>query len=690
MSLPLIRLSMRWRGGCVPPPSRRPAAVTSVRGSLGSIGEDIIAGLVTLSSRNTSFYPHHNCRNCAFSYCYTHCNRFFRIRRLGFSDPVRVCSRCAIVIQAEEYKDRLLWRWCRVKSFLKGSLIPYKTNSTDRRVDKIKRCVDGAIYIAKITPFSASLGFVARSVEWIMQYGSSGLAGVLLRNDFVLAMESLRKIAGLENPANVMTLKDMSATIYYMLAINRGERGNDPDVEEASHEGMGEVEEEEIDEILQYAPFCCEIVYQEDHIQAQLLARHLGYDLLFVSPPSKPEEPAFMVFVSEVRMEVLIAIRGTRSVEDLVTDIRSIPIPFPPEFISPFPEIDPSYQLLSNLQEEARRVDAREEERYKQEAGSEEYEIIEEEVDGITFLTFQEEVDESSVHKKVRYEMSGKIVDEEEEGDEGEEMDSSSHSSNSAEISENGSDASTAILNEWLAVNMKSNFACGGMAKSATYLYRELSPCLHHFVEKGFNIRLCGHSLGGSVAALLTILLSMDHKEEEASRDERDPLIKCFSFSSPCCIDEETSKQFSHMIKTIILHDDVIPRISPVAIRYILQDLFKQKGTLVSNYLDADWRAIMKRAKNLWEPRWRNKLSYRIDQLKNNPTQNDLHEQESGKNERKKSTDDMVDVEDFNFDDIEVIEDEKLVGLFLPGEVFHIYRFSFSYSCHLDFILIEY
>ena len=97
--------------------------------------------------------------------------------------------------------------------------------------------------------------------------------------------------------------------------------------------------EEEWSSILKYAPFALDLVYLEDAVQAQLLGQHLGYQLLFSKASSKPEEPAFMVFVSMAKKEVLIAVRGTQSVEDVVTDIRSVPIPFPPSSISPLPPL---------------------------------------------------------------------------------------------------------------------------------------------------------------------------------------------------------------------------------------------------------------------------------------------------------------------------------------------------------------
>jgi hypothetical protein len=58
----------------------------------------------------------------------------------------------------------------------------------------------------------------------------SGLAGVLLRKDFIEAVETLKRISGIDHMFS-LSLHELTACIYYKLAIDRGLRGCDPEGE---------------------------------------------------------------------------------------------------------------------------------------------------------------------------------------------------------------------------------------------------------------------------------------------------------------------------------------------------------------------------------------------------------------------------------------------------------------------------
>ena len=91
--------------------------------------------------------------------------------------------------------DRVLWRTLRVRSYLSGDLIPYFQPVVDRTVDKALRIVEGALYMIKntlILNYPASVAISA--VDILRRYGMSGLAGVLMRKDFVDAVETLKRI----------------------------------------------------------------------------------------------------------------------------------------------------------------------------------------------------------------------------------------------------------------------------------------------------------------------------------------------------------------------------------------------------------------------------------------------------------------------------------------------------------------
>lgn len=58
--------------------------------------------------------------------------------------------------------------------------------------------------------------------------------GVLLRKDFIEAVDTLKSISGLEK-AFPLSLPELTACIYYLLLLNRGFRGDNPELEHRMH-----------------------------------------------------------------------------------------------------------------------------------------------------------------------------------------------------------------------------------------------------------------------------------------------------------------------------------------------------------------------------------------------------------------------------------------------------------------------
>lgn len=95
-----------------------------------------------------------------------------------------------------------------------------------------------------------------------------------------------------------------------------------------------------------------------------------------------------------------------------------------------------------------------------------------------------------------------------------------------------------------------------GMLRSARYVletlreYNILGDLTAMFPD--YNIVVCGHSLGAGVATLLTLLLKQTYES-----------IQCFSFSPPgCVISENGLKETNQHVFSIIVGDDIVPRMS--------------------------------------------------------------------------------------------------------------------------------
>lgn len=164
------------------------------------------------------------------------------------------------------------------------------------------------------------------------------------------------------------------------MAVERGLRGCMPDEEHNCHnpEICEEATNEDIQSALRFAPLALQAVYAETAVECQHIAHIQGWSMIFCEMVSQPEEPAFALFATDIdhyrkassrnqqneaneiprsmhglghsnqpkttkssnkhqiqyRKEVILAIRGTNSIHDIVTDIRADPISFPPSTAS--------------------------------------------------------------------------------------------------------------------------------------------------------------------------------------------------------------------------------------------------------------------------------------------------------------------------------------------------------------------
>ncbi len=91
------------------------------------------------------------------------------------------------------------------------------------------------------------------------------------------------------------------------------------------------------------------VSYEESAIECQRLARLQGFHMILFNGDSGPERPAHSLYASDgdgdsirgkmagprgvsepARREAVLVIRGTHTIQDVVTDLRADPIVFPP------------------------------------------------------------------------------------------------------------------------------------------------------------------------------------------------------------------------------------------------------------------------------------------------------------------------------------------------------------------------
>ena len=288
-----------------------------------------------------------------------------------------------------------------------------------------------------------------------------------------------------------------------------------------------------------YAPLAMNFIYATSEVDMQLLAAQQGWRLVYAHlnqiddgswGGQVADKPAAALFVHMEQKIACFAVRGTATINDVVTDIRAMPVQFP---------------------------DA--------------------EIDGYSpAVEGRNEIDEEG----------------------------------------------------WTSILKGQGLALCGMAGAAYNLFRENIDALLLFARKGYRIRLTGHSLGGSVAALLGALVRRHFElkissgdalgdvvwscefrqggEEKKRTIPKNDMLRVYSYGSPACVDAKLSDYAQSYVTNCVLHDDIVPRLTPTSIRAFLKHLLTIRETWVKEHLTDDITAITERAKTAWAPKLRN------------------------------------------------------------------------------------
>jgi Lipase (class 3)/FYVE zinc finger len=555
----------------------------------------------------------HHCRNCGYSFCQLHSSATQKLAHLGYNPqvPERVCDVCHDLLLEQHLAERVAWRLARCRdynhnhnknngehgdgvSLCSSSLAPYFETGVDTLEDVALRITNVALQMAKSIPLGAQATVAVETVNVLRKHGLTGIYTIMLRREFLAAADLLRKTLGINRTAWPLSVHELSAAIFYALAQHRAMRGMNPEREEwihtirgttstdfppnlavsavlendtddgnnnnnqVNHSGSGRgtsdaynlegaavrishlvssnittgpettirangeppppssfvpvydiVPAATLESVIFYAPLALNFIYSPREVDMQLLAAQQGWRLLYaylhqevLQGQKASDRPASAVFIHEQRKVICLAIRGTTTINDVVTDMRQTPVPFPENVV---------------VQHHA------------------------------------------------------------EHGD-------------------------------WTTVSRGQGLAVSGMAGAAFNLYREHVDSMMLFARQGYEVVLVGHSLGGGVATLLGVLFHGDMKEEfghvNDGDDEAIPL-HVYAYGTPCCIDARLAECVDSFVTTVVLHDDVVPRLTPTSCRGLLKHLLHIRDTWVRHHLPDDLMAITERARTVWAPRWR-------------------------------------------------------------------------------------
>lgn len=167
---------------------------------------------------------------------------------------------------------------------------------------------------------------------------------------------------------------------------------------------------------------------------------------------------------------------------------------------------------------------------------------------------------------------------------------------------------------DWTNLPEGQGPAVYGMMRAACNLFREHINVLVSLLQQGYRVRIYGYSLAAGVSTLLGCLV---FREFETTADlgnsmidgktfvRENDLLRVYGYGPPSCVDEQLFDFVQSFATTVVLHDDVIPWLTPISIRGPLKHLLHIRETWAKVHLQEDLTAITDRGKTVWAPSWK-------------------------------------------------------------------------------------
>ncbi|KYQ90932.1 hypothetical protein DLAC_07808 [Tieghemostelium lacteum] len=128
------------------------------------------------------------------------------------------------------------------------------------------------------------------------------------------------------------------------------------------------------------------------------------------------------------------------------------------------------------------------------------------------------------------------------------------------------------ILTDLVAKEIKfyDGYAHAGILRCAENKFAELAPVLlEHYNRmdkdgKNYGIIVCGHSLGGGVASLFTIMFKTNYPGIP---------IHCYAYAPPSIgsMEISLSVEYRSLIDTFVFNDDIVPRLCYASLEHLLE-----------------------------------------------------------------------------------------------------------------------
>ncbi|KAJ7977271.1 Sn1-specific diacylglycerol lipase alpha [Quillaja saponaria] len=129
-----------------------------------------------------------------------------------------------------------------------------------------------------------------------------------------------------------------------------------------------------------------------------------------------------------------------------------------------------------------------------------------------------------------------------------------------------------------------------GTAEAARwFLCHELGTirnCLDKY--EGFRLRLVGHSLGGAIASLLAIMI---HRKSLKELGFSPDIVSAVGYGTPPCVSKELAESCSDYVTTVVMQDDIIPRLSVASLTRLRNEILQTDWMSVVE--KEDWKSVI-------------------------------------------------------------------------------------------------
>ncbi|KAK4408135.1 Sn1-specific diacylglycerol lipase beta [Sesamum angolense] len=129
-----------------------------------------------------------------------------------------------------------------------------------------------------------------------------------------------------------------------------------------------------------------------------------------------------------------------------------------------------------------------------------------------------------------------------------------------------------------------------GTAESARWFLNHEMDTIRKCLEKhkDFRLRLVGHSLGGATASLLAIMLRKKSLRELGFSPD---IITAVGYATPPCVSKELAESCSDFVTTVVMQDDIIPRLSVASLTRLRNEIVETDW--VSVLSREDWKGVI-------------------------------------------------------------------------------------------------